>query len=856
MSGEMMQDDTLEAALGYAGAGLAVVWLAQGTKRPTALGWTTAPRATPEELRATFKPGMNVGLRCGPVSSTGHGECLCVLDLDVSTEDAEEKAQAWAKVSELVGHSMAKAPTVVSGSGRGRHWYLRWPEGEIQSTDKARVVLATSGRTVPGSAKQTWQIEMLMAGAQAVADPSIHPDTGQPYQFVGDFHAAPVELVEAVRKANSRAKIESVGAGAGARMRPNVFAALPMLAATMMSSASAQYEGGGVAPLAHMGPDSDLAGLSAFATVRESVPDLETMREALAAIPPSIGRAEWLRVLWAVRAHDYPEGESVAREWSMGCVEKWKPADFMGAWGSQSKGPAVEAGTLYHIARQHGWTGSLKRNQTNALSVAAEAEIAPAITLRVDAGAVAPAQPPGSVPDVQGDLSNGVAFAKDWRNRLLYIEAENRWLEWDGGRWTACANAVVMDRAKKTAERLLVEGAAAYSADPASSLTKANMKAAADLYKSDRRLEAMIHMAQSEWGMWERDPSCFDADPLALACPNGLLDLRTGAMTTTTPVMRVQRQTGVAYNPAAPCPQFLRFMGEVFEGDQTMIDYMQRQLGYALTGLVHEEKMFSWYGHGANGKSVLGNVIAGVLGRGAGGYCQQVSSSLLRRDANGSTSAAERATMTLIGARVVQMNELAEGEVWDEAKLKEITSREPITARRLYGEAFEFMPTHKLFVRSNSKPIIKDDSHGTWRRLALCGFNRQWSEGEQDKGLEGRLLEQEGEGILAWLVEGCRKWQAHGLAEPESVRRDTAAYRSDNDIFGQWLAECCDTGDRSAQTLKASAMANYKAWCEVGGYRYPMSMNALTRKLGERGFPRDAGKRFFCGLALRAAPIT
>lgn len=603
-----MHDDMLAAAQEYAQAGLAVVWLAPGTKRPMVKGWQDAPRATPEELEKTYRPGMNVGLRCGPVSLWGGAgsECLVVLDLDISTDDAGEQAAAWAAVHELIGHEKADAPSVVSGSGRGRHWYLRWPVSEIQAHDRARVVLAKSEATVAGSAKHAWQLEVLLAGAQVVANPSIHPDTGLVYEMAGPAHPAPAALVEAVRKQNNRDKLAQVSGGGGggggqAAGALAEFARMVVPSASMATGAAHEVDGEAEAVQTAAAQTAalmqELAGLSAFAGVGgpDDVPSLQRLREALAIIPPCLGRGEWTRVVWAVRAHGYPEGEQLAREWSEGCAEKWNPTDFGGVWRAQSRGPAVEAGTLYHIARQHGWAGKVReRAQPAAPSLSPEGVNAKptAGPEGVPDGELVGVQEDGGGSDAlalgvvhlasgevvpAGDLTNGVAFAQMWRGKLLYVSSAKRWMVWTGSRWTACETEHVRACARLAAEAILKGAMEAWKVNPNGATEKLRFAAASGLVRSEQRLEAMVSMARSEQGMWVGSPAVFDSDPWQLVCPNGVLDLRTGELSVAVPEMRISRQCAVPYEAAAQCPRFLRFMEEVFEGDREAIDFMQRE---------------------------------------------------------------------------------------------------------------------------------------------------------------------------------------------------------------------------------------------------------------------------------------
>jgi len=197
------------------------------------------------------------------------------------------------------------------------------------------------------------------------------------------------------------------------------------------------------------------------------------------------------------------------------------------------------------------------------------------------------------------------------------------------------------------------------------------------------------------------------------------------------------------------------------------------------------------------------------------------------------------------------MNEIAEGEKWDEARLKAITSRESLTAEIKFEHPFEFRPTHKLIVRGNTKPLIRDNSHGTWRRIVLVGFGRQFEAHEQVPNLDAWLAENEGPGILAWLVDGCRKWQRDRLQLPAKVISETAEYRADNDLIGQWLSECCDVRDRQAKASKKAALSSYQRWCEDNGLRHPMSATMLTKKLDERGLHLDRGKRHYAGISIK-----
>lgn len=548
----------------------------------------------------------------------------------------------------------------------------------------------------------------------------------------------------------------------------------------------------------------------------ETPENIEKLRFALNAIPPCIERKDWINILFSVKAHGFSCGEMLARKWSATCAEKYNDADFTKDWASD-KGHGIGSGTVYYVANQY---------------------------IKTDK------QPDeGMFIDAVGDITNGREFARHFKGKLLYCHAASKWLYWDNQRWVWCDTGSQMQYAKQIADQMLEDAAKAFKQAPNDGNTKIVVQAAKSLHGNEKRLMAMLSMASSEDTMSIATPAGLDSNPWLLGVRNGTVDLRSGKLLPSDPSMLISKQCNAPFNKQATCPRFQQFMRDVFQGDQVMIDYVQRQLGYAITGQVTEEVMFFWFGRGANGKSVLVNIIAGVMG----GYTGQVSPDLLRagREAKGS---AERATVRLTGLRMVLMNELAEGETWDDGKLREITSREKIAARFLYGEAFDFVPTHKLFVRGNNKPAIRDGTDGTWRRLHLVSFDRQFTENERITDLDTQILDAERDGILQWLIEGCLAWQKHGLNPPAKVRDAVQIYRKDCDVLSEWMECNCVEGSDSCADKKATYQS-YKAWSDENSIR-PLSGKAFSRRLSERGFKIDAGRRNYMGFKLNAIALT
>ena len=292
---------------------------------------------------------------------------------------------------------------------------------------------------------------------------------------------------------------------------------------------------------------------------------------------------------------------------------------------------------------------------------------------------------------------------------------------------------------------------------------------------------------------------------------------------------------------------FLAFMDEISCRDPDWVEFMQRALGYCLSGNVSEEKLLFWLGKGANGKSVLANIVRFI----AGTYAATVPPAFMmqnRRDGGGATPE----LAMLAGVRIALANEIESGSKLSAQTVKVAVSTEHITARQLYGAPFTFAPTHKLLIRGNHRPIITDDDDGIWRRILLVPFALDVAPAHRDHGLEARLLT-EAPGILRWTVEGVAKWQAGGLRPAKRVQDASLAYRKDSDLLMQWVAERCEVA-AGFDVPQAGAYGNYRLWCHDQGLRQYCKAS-FTRGLIERGFGEGrqgggARQRLYTGLRI------
>ena len=338
----------------------------------------------------------------------------------------------------------------------------------------------------------------------------------------------------------------------------------------------------------------------------------------------------------------------------------------------------------------------------------------------------------------------------------------------------------------------------------------------------------MQSLARSEPGI-PILPDKFDTDQWALNCTNGTLDLRSGELRPHNRGDLLTNLCPVEFDPAATCPSWDRMVQTILGGDAELIAFVQRAVGFSLTGSVAEQMLFLLWGHGANGKSTFLNAILGMLGP---DYGMQAPDGLLLAKRHDSHPT-ERAD--LFGKRLVSSAEVEDGRRLNEALVKQLTGGDRVRGRHMREDFWEFEPTHKLWLAVNHKPVIRGTDHGIWRRVKLIPFTVTIGPEDQDKDLPAKL-KAELPGILAWAVRGCLDWQQHGLGEPEAVRAAVAQYRGEMDVLGTFLTECCVEG-KGCTARAGDVYAAYKKWCEANG-EYVASQTAFGTSIAERGIAR------------------
>ncbi len=417
-------------------------------------------------------------------------------------------------------------------------------------------------------------------------------------------------------------------------------------------------------------------------------------------------------------------------------------------------------------------------------------------------------------------------YHRDWR----YVAAWGRWLVWDGQRWrnedTLAATDLIRSVCRQTALRADDRKVAAKLA---SSGTVGGVER---LARADRRHAATT----DEW----------DADPWLLNTPGGVVDLKTGRMRANDRADRMTKITTAT--PRGECPQWRSFLSDVTGGDQNLQDYLQRMVGYALTGSTREHALFFLYGTGANGKSVFVNTLADILGDYATNAPMDTFMET-RTDRHPTDMAGLR------GARFVAAIETEQGKRWAESKLKNLTGGDKIAARFMRQDFFEFFPQFKLFVAGNHKPAIRNIDEAMKRRLHLIPFTITVPPEKRDKHLQQKLLA-ERDGILAWALEGCLAWQRLGRLDPPQLVLDaTDEYFEAEDALGRWMDErCLRVG--TAKSLTAELFTDWKQWAEAAG-EFVGSQKRFADLLLTRGLEKwrnGMGLRGFQGIGLKAPP--
>lgn len=436
------------------------------------------------------------------------------------------------------------------------------------------------------------------------------------------------------------------------------------------------------------------------------------------------------------------------------------------------------------------------------------------------------------------DFFNAQMFLEDWGEVLLYCALWKKWLIWDGSCWRIDETGAVFEMGEKTIGKLF-EKAPAYCHSTDEALA---MISHARRSSSAHKVETMLTTAK-----WNKDirvmPDKMDQNQFLFNCANGVIDLRCGRLYPHSRERFISKISPVAFDENAVCPVWKKFLKDIFLDNKELIKFVQRFLGCCLTGDMSCQAMFLLYGNGANGKSTFINVVNRIMGDYA---TTTPTETFMEKKGDQASNDIAR----LKGARFVTATESDQRGRLAESVIKRLTGNDMISARFLYGEFFQFVPTFKIVMATNHKPRVSGMDFAIWRRIKLIPFEATFPEDKQDRKLFSKL-EKELPGILRWMVEGCIRWQKFGLGEVAVIDRATDEYKNQMSDIQMFLSDCCEKDEN--EMVQASVLYGaYKAWCEENNERARSNRNfAMLLSESRMGKVRTSKGNFWTDLKMK-----
>ncbi len=421
------------------------------------------------------------------------------------------------------------------------------------------------------------------------------------------------------------------------------------------------------------------------------------------------------------------------------------------------------------------------------------------------------------------DAGNAERFAYYAKDLARYCEPWKTWILWDGKRWTRDAQNRITKMAKQNI-RLLHTQISMMEDDRERAAIAKHLAGC----ESKGSITNSLELAKGEIPIV---PDELDAGPYLLNLENGIYNLETGELGDFEPGRFLTKLAGTHYDEKASCPAWQSFLLRILAGNEHLMTFLQKAVGYSLTGDTTEQSLIILHGSGANGKSTFLATVAALLGD----YATKtpITTFLQKRDVTISNDIA-----ALKGARFVSATEAGEGQRLAEPLIKELTGGDQITARFLYAEYFTYRPEFKLFIGTNHKPVIAGTDYAIWRRIRLIPFEVTIPPEDQDPDLLEKL-KAELPGILNWALEGYRLWKAERLGMPEEIAAAVASYREEMDSLAAFFDECCIL-ERAKMAKNTDLYHSYTQWAEQNG-EHAMTNRRMSAQLRERAY--DSVKR-------------
>ena len=436
------------------------------------------------------------------------------------------------------------------------------------------------------------------------------------------------------------------------------------------------------------------------------------------------------------------------------------------------------------------------------------------------------------------DTGNMERFVDQHQGYLRSLGTSKAWLVWDRTRWKPSDYAEVFKFALETIQSIKAEVEEAEDFLDAQTLQKWALTS-----QSEPKMRAMLNMA-SNHPLLVSKASFFDKQKTKLNCLNGVVDLETGQLNERTSDDLHTKVIATNFNPQAKCPNFDKFIKEVFGGDGELISWIQRAFGYSLTGSVQEQVLFICYGTGANGKSTLLETISKILGD----YSTNADFEMFLSNQKSDVRVME-AVGELKGIRLALASEVDASKRFNESLVKRLTGGDTLRGTRLHMGAFQFEPHHKLWFLCNHIPFARDGSHGFWRRIKVIPFAQQFQGSSLDSSLPDKLWA-EREGILAWMVRGAVTWSNElqktnattGLGPCKAIDQSIEEYRYDNDLSARFIEECLVRGNDFGSVGARELYTAYQSWWLDNSDEDTPTESIFSRRMEERGLKKTRTK--------------
>jgi len=438
------------------------------------------------------------------------------------------------------------------------------------------------------------------------------------------------------------------------------------------------------------------------------------------------------------------------------------------------------------------------------------------------------------------DLGNAWRLVNQFGEILHYSYKRDKWLVWNGKYWVWDEGDKIDSMAELTIRKIYHEVELATDKTQRQAISEHARKS-----ESNAKLKAMVEQAKHLKGI-PINLGQLDSNQYLFNVDNGTIDLRTGELLSHRKEDLITVMVPVIYDKTAICPKWLKFLDRATSGNKELQSYLQRGVGLSLTGDVRSEVIFLLYGLGNNGKSTFTMTIRKLMA----GYGHRLDAEdlMVKEKQRGGP---KEGIADLNNKRYVVCSEIQDGRTLDCSLVKDLTGGETIKARRMYEHEVEYMPTAKLWLYGNHKPVIKDSTLSIWRRVKLIPFGVTIPAKEVNENLKDELAE-ELPGILNWAIEGCLAWQHDNLGTCKLVSDATADYRHDSDILGDFLEDKCVIS-QELMIVKKDMKELYAAWCSENGVE-AVSQVTFKKRLLEKGiidWKGTAGKRYWKGVGNR-----